>query len=82
MIGLSGYHPRMSTGTGVASPAPNPHGRYDPDLDNFYCHFCRSYVQAPPSQGLRECPTPGCKRPLGFGKFAAVARPPKITRKT
>jgi hypothetical protein len=64
----------MSTGT-VTQPAAI-RGTYDPTRANFFCNFCRSYVQAPPREsGLRACPTPGCNRPTGFGPFARVPRP-------
>jgi hypothetical protein len=60
--------------TGVAAPAPNPNGRFVWGADNFFCRHCHSYVQAPPGTGLRKCPTPGCKRPTGFGVFATMPR--------
>ncbi len=40
------------------------------------CNECRSFVQAPPGvSSMRERPTPGCRRPTGFGEFAKVTRP-------
>lgn len=63
----------MSTGH-VAQPA-SIRGVFDPSRANFFCGSCRSFVQAPPgASGMRECPTPGCTRPTGFGKYATVLR--------
>lgn len=50
-------------------------GAFDPSRENFFCRDCRCYVHAPKGASLRVCPTPGCSRPTGFGRFAAVARP-------
>jgi hypothetical protein len=32
------------------------------------------------AKGLRECPTPGCRRPNGLGCFTGAARPSGATR--
>lgn len=66
------YDPAVKTGT--ASPAPNPRGRFVEGSENFLCRYCHSYVQAPPGKGLRECTTPGWKRPTGVGAFATLPR--------
>ena len=49
---------------------------YLPDFDNYFCRDCRRIVHVRKgSPGFRECPTPGCPRPTGFGAFAKVKRP-------
>ena len=63
----------MSTGT-VATPAAI-RGAFDPTRANLFCGSCRAFVQSPPgAAGMRECPTPGCARPTGFGAYAMTAR--------
>lgn len=64
----------MSTGTVATTNAPR--GAFDPGRVNFYCLNCRSFVVSPPgTDSMRACPTPGCKRPTGFGAFQRVPRP-------
>lgn len=64
----------MSTGT-VLHPA-TPRGSFVEGRANFFCRDCRSFVAAPAgAESMRECPTPGCRRPTGFGAFAKVPRP-------
>jgi len=42
----------------------------------WFCMFCRTIH---PKRGvdLRECPTPGCRRPTGFGRYGDTPRPPR-----
>ena len=64
----------MSTGA-VSTPA-GPGGAFDASRVNFYCLNCRRFVLAPPgADSMRECPTPGCRRPTGFGGYAKVPWP-------
>ncbi len=59
------------TSIGGFASSGGPPGQFDPTADNYFCHYCRTYVQAPRvSSGLRRCPTPGCTRPTGFGIYS------------
>ena len=53
-----------------------PRGTLRKGVENSFCNYCNQYVHAPRhSPGLKECPTPGCGRPNGFGRFALSPRP-------
>jgi LSD1 subclass zinc finger protein len=58
------------SGTGIVATPAGIGGTFDPKRTNFYCNSCRSFVQAPPgTSSMRECPTPGCTDPYGFGIY-------------
>jgi hypothetical protein len=62
----------------VPMSGPAPSGSVTPDMDTYFCRWCQSFVFAPKgSPGLRACPTPGCRRPNGFGPV--FSRQPKRT---
>jgi hypothetical protein len=64
----------MSTGT-VHAPS-GPIGSNLPAFDNYYCRDCNRIVHVRKgSPGFRACPTPGCRRPTGFGVFVKVRGP-------
>ncbi len=64
----------MNAGSSRESFAPI--GSNLPDYDNYFCRDCRHIVHVRKgSPGFRECPTPGCRRPTGFGECARVLRP-------
>jgi LSD1 subclass zinc finger protein len=74
------YH-RVSVSTGTVAQPAAIRGVFEPLRTNYFCGSCRSFVQAPlGASAMRACPTPGCKRPTGFGVFAKVARPRSAVR--
>jgi hypothetical protein len=53
-----------------------PIGSNLPDFDNYYCRDCGRIVHVRKgSPDFRQCPTPECSRPTGFGIHAMTPRP-------
>lgn len=44
------------------------------------CRYCRTYFPSIPGEPARECPTPGCTNPYGFGRYANAPRPKHAAR--
>jgi len=59
---------------GATSPGYLDAGDREPGAPGWFCRHCRT-IHAKRGDDLRECPTPGCTRPDGFGRYAARPRP-------